>query len=142
MPTVSFHFDSSLLAKLAAAAQDETIHITLSIDAAPSAGTSLSGDSAAKQAVTPQGPLAELLLRGLLQPGEVLSFQQRRAGRQATAVVTAEGHLIVEGHPMPYTSPSKAASAVTHSTVNGWTLWRTADGRTLDALRRDQLQQD
>ncbi|MFE5549906.1 DUF4357 domain-containing protein [Streptomyces sp. NPDC056534] len=56
--------------------------------------------------------------------------------------MTAEGRLIVEGHPTPYTSPSKAASAVTQSTVNGWTLWRTADGRTLDALRRHQAQQD
>ncbi|MFE7358157.1 DUF4357 domain-containing protein [Streptomyces sp. NPDC057543] len=141
MPIVSLHFDSSFLAKLAAAAPDETIHITLSIDTASPLSTSPPQDSAAGQAVAPQGPLAELLLQGLLQPGDVLSFQQRRAGRQATATVTAEGRLIVEGHPTPYTSPSKAAIAVTGSPINGWTLWRTADGRTLDALR-NELQQD
>ncbi|WP_260475657.1 hypothetical protein [Streptomyces sp. WAC 06725] len=35
--------------------------------------------------MVPQGPLAELLLKGLLAPGETLSFQQRRAGREAVA---------------------------------------------------------
>lgn len=141
MPTVSLHFDSSFLAKLTAAAPDEAIHITLSIDTAPPLSTSAPQDSLAGQAVAPQGPLAELLLQGLLEPGDVLSFQQRRAGRQATATVTAEGLLIVEGHPTPYTSPSKAAIAVTKSPINGWTLWRTADGNTLDTLR-NQLNQD
>ncbi|WP_326680974.1 DUF4357 domain-containing protein [Streptomyces sp. NBC_01237] len=127
--------------KIAAAGPDETIHITLSIDTAPPPSTPSAQEPTPDQAVAPQGPLAKLLLQGLLQPGEVLSFQQRRAGRQATATVTAEGRLVIEGHPTPYTSPSKAASAVTHSTVNGWTLWRTADGRTLNVLR-NQLQQD
>ncbi|MGQ7754801.1 restriction system modified-DNA reader domain-containing protein (plasmid) [Streptomyces sp. WC2508] len=141
MPTVSFHFDRSFLDKLTAAAPDETIHITLSIDTAPPPSASPAQESTAGQAVAPQGPLAELLLQGLLDPGDVLSFQQRRAGRQATATVTAEGRLIVEGHATPYTSPSKAAIAVTGSPINGWTLWRTKKGITLDALR-NQLQQD
>ncbi|MGW7552205.1 hypothetical protein [Streptomyces rimosus] len=35
--------------------------------------------------MVPQGPLAELLLKGLLAPGETLSFPQRRAGREAVA---------------------------------------------------------
>ncbi|WP_445282594.1 DUF4357 domain-containing protein [Streptomyces sp. DSM 118148] len=141
MPTVSFHFDKSVLAKLIEAAPEETIHITLSLDIPPSADTSPPQGSTAGQTVAPQGPLAGLLLKGLLQPGDVLSFQQRRAGRQATATVTAEGRLIVEGHTSPFTSPSKAAIAVTGSPINGWTLWRTADGRTLDALR-NELQQN
>ncbi|MER7651391.1 MULTISPECIES: hypothetical protein [Streptomyces] len=33
--------------------------------------------------MVPQGPLAELLLKGMVAPGETLSFQQRRAGREA-----------------------------------------------------------
>ncbi|WP_260476209.1 DUF4357 domain-containing protein [Streptomyces sp. WAC 06783] len=48
--------------------------------------------------------------------------------------------MIVEGQASPFASPSKAASAVTGTASNGWTLWRTADGRVLDVLRR-QLQQ-
>ncbi|GHB32521.1 DUF4357 domain-containing protein [Streptomyces chryseus] len=140
MPTVSLHFDSSLVARLAAAGPDETVHITLALDAVPDS-TPTAGASGAGRAVAPQGPLAELLLKGLLKAGDVLSFQQRRAGREAVATVMTDGRLVVEGHAMPYTSPSKAASAVTQSPANGWVLWRTADGRTLDALRQ-QLQQD
>ncbi|MEU9737240.1 DUF4357 domain-containing protein [Streptomyces sp. NPDC048002] len=140
MPTVSFHFDRYILDRLTTAAPDETIHITLSIDTAPHSASSNANPSAS-QAVAPQGPLAELLLRELLHAGDVLSFQQRRAGRQATATVTAEGNLIVEGHSTPYKSPSKAAIAVTGSPINGWTLWRTQEGLTLDALR-NQLRND
>ncbi|WP_399200199.1 DUF4357 domain-containing protein [Streptomyces sp. WAC 06725] len=47
---------------------------------------------------------------------------------------------MVEGQASPFASPSKAASAVTGTASNGWPLWRTADGRTLDVLRQ-QLQQ-
>ncbi|MFF5231877.1 DUF4357 domain-containing protein [Dactylosporangium sp. NPDC000521] len=37
-----------------------------------------------------------------------------------------------------FTSPSKAATAVTGSQINGWTSWhRESDGRTLDQLRED-----
>ncbi|MBK3642189.1 DUF4357 domain-containing protein [Streptomyces sp. MBT33] len=140
MPTVSLHFDSSLIARLAAAGPEETVHITLSLDLAPHGATE--GDAPGpERAVAPQGPLAELLLKGLLKAGDTLSFQQRRAGREAVATVAADGRLIVEGQSVPYTSPSKAASAVTGTASNGWVLWRTADGRTLDALRQ-QLQQD
>ncbi|WP_234433683.1 DUF4357 domain-containing protein [Streptomyces rimosus] len=47
---------------------------------------------------------------------------------------------MVEGQASPFASPSEAASAVTGTASSGWTLWRTADGRTLDVLRQ-QLQQ-
>jgi len=139
LPTVSLHFDSSVIARLAAAGPDETVHITLSVDVAPDSAPD--GASGPARTVVPQGPLAELLLKGLLEAGDTLSFQQRRAGREALATVTADGRLIVDGQAVPYTSPSKAASAVTGTSSNGWVLWRTADGRTLDALRQ-QLQQD
>lgn len=134
MPTVSLHFDSSLVARLAAAGPDETVHITLSIDAAPGDAQE-GGVSGEGRAVAPQGPLAELMLKGLLKAGDTLSFQQPRAGREAVATVTADGRLIVEGKAVPFTSPSKAAAAVTGTASNGWALWRTAAGQTLDALR-------
>jgi hypothetical protein len=73
---------------------------------------------------------------GLLQPGAVLTFRQRRANRSGRAVVTADGRLVVDGQPSPFPSPSKAAEAVTGNIINGWTLWRTPDGSTLDQLRQ------
>ncbi|WP_238431849.1 DUF4357 domain-containing protein [Streptomyces cavernae] len=136
---MSLHFDSSLVARLAAAGPDETVHITLSVDVAPDNAHD-GGFSGEGRAVAPQGPLAELLLKGLLKAGDTLSFQQPRAGREAVATVAADGRLIVEGKAVPFTSPSKAASAVTGTASNGWALWRTAAGQTLDALRT-QLQQ-
>ncbi|MEY9997509.1 site-specific DNA-methyltransferase (adenine-specific) [Streptomyces sp. V4I8] len=134
MPTVSLHFDSSLVARLAAAGPDETVHITLSIDVAPDNAHD-GGVCGEGRSIAPQGPLAELMLKGLLKAGDTLSFQQPRAGREAVATVTADGRLIVEGKAVPFTSPSKAASAVTGTASNGWALWRTAAGQTLDALR-------
>ncbi|MFD5424171.1 DUF4357 domain-containing protein [Streptomyces sp. NPDC127084] len=136
---MNLNFDLSVIARLAALGPDETVHITLSVD--EPAGAAHEGASKAGRAVAPQGPLAELLLKGLLEAGDTLSFQQRRAGREAAATVTADGRLIVEGQAAPFTSPSKAAAAVTGTSSNGWVLWRTADGRTLDALRQ-QIQQD
>ncbi len=50
-------------------------------------------------------------------------------------MVQSDGSLKMEGRSAPYWSPSKAAVVVTGSSVNGWTLWRTDDGRTLDDLR-------
>jgi hypothetical protein len=134
LPTVSLHFDSSLVARLAAAGPDETVHITLSVDVVPGIAQD-GGVSGEGRAVAPQGPLAELMLKGLLKAGDTLSFQQPRAGREAVATVTADGRLIVEGKAVPFSSPSKAASAVTGTASNGWALWRTADGMTLNVLR-------
>ncbi|MFC5156700.1 DUF4357 domain-containing protein [Streptomyces amakusaensis] len=139
MPTVSLHFDNSVIARLVAAGPGETVHLTLSVDV--SSGAAPSADARPAGVVAPQGPLAGLLLEGLLAAGDVLSFRQQRAGREAVATVSSDGRLVVEGHAVPYASPSKAASAVTGSPANGWLMWRTADGRALDDLR-NQLRQD
>ncbi|MEV5798811.1 DUF4357 domain-containing protein [Streptomyces collinus] len=127
MPTLSIHFESEILAHLAKAGPNETIHVTLSVgsgegrpDAAP---------------LLPKGPLAEIMKAGLLDAGTVLTFHQPRANRRGRAVVTADGQLIVDGHSSPFPSPSKAAGAVTGNFINGWTLWHLPDGRTLDDLR-------
>ncbi|MFD9795513.1 DUF4357 domain-containing protein [Streptomyces sp. NPDC059070] len=128
MATLSIHFDPAVLAHLLTAGTDDTIHVTLALGG---------GDSPAPQApVIPHGPLAGLMKAGVLQEGTVLSFRQRRAGRQGRAVVTADGQLIVDGHASPFSSPSKAAEAVTGNVINGWTLWQLPDGHTLDDLRR------
>jgi site-specific DNA-methyltransferase (adenine-specific) len=128
MATLSIHFDPAVIARLTSASGDDTIHVTLS----------LGGESpdAPPVPVIPHGPLAALMQAGLLAPETVLTFHQRRANRSGRAVVTAEGQLIVDGHSSPFPSPSKAAEAVTGNVINGWTLWHTPDGSTLDQLRQ------
>ncbi|MFD7340000.1 DUF4357 domain-containing protein [Streptomyces violascens] len=134
MPTLSIHFDPAVLAHLIKAGGDDTVHVTLSL------GGGDRGNASQAESVIPHGPLADLMKAGLIEKGTVLSFQQRRAGRQGRAEVTADGQLIVEGHATPFTSPSKAAEAVTGNVVNGWNMWQLPDGRTLDDLRRDLAQ--
>lgn len=129
MATLSIHFDPAVIARLVSASGDDTVHVTLSL-----------GEGAASAQVAPvipQGPLAGLMRAGLLEPGTVLTFRQRRANRLGRAVVTAEGQLVVDGHSSPFSSPSKAAEAVTGNVINGWTLWRTPEGSTLDQLRQE-----
>ncbi|MEU5053531.1 DUF4357 domain-containing protein [Streptomyces sp. NPDC021096] len=130
MPTLSIHFDSAVLAHLAKAGSDETVHVTLTLSTGAAPATT-------SPSVVPHGPLAGLMQAGLLAPDTVLTFHQRRAGRSGRAVVTADGQLIVDGHARPFPSPSKAAEAVTGNIINGWTLWRLPDGTLLDDLRRE-----
>ncbi|MBQ1108463.1 DUF4357 domain-containing protein [Streptomyces anulatus] len=129
MATLSIHFDPAVIARLVSASGDDAIHVTLSLGEGPA--------SAQTAPVIPQGPLAGLMRAGLLEPGTVLTFRQRRANRLGRAVVTAEGQLVVDGHSSPFPSPSKAAEAVTGNVINGWTLWRTPEGSTLDQLRQE-----
>ncbi|MFI9788486.1 DUF4357 domain-containing protein [Kitasatospora sp. NPDC051984] len=130
MPTLSIHFDPEILAHLAKATTGDTVHVTLSLG-----GGELSPTQVAT--VAPKGPLAEIMKAGLLTAGTVLTFRQPRANREGRATVTPDGELIVDGHPKPFPSPSKAAGAVTKNLINGWTLWHTPDGRTLDDLREE-----
>ncbi|MFJ1888845.1 DUF4357 domain-containing protein [Streptomyces sp. NPDC088170] len=129
MATLSIHFDPAVIARLVSASGDDTIHVTLSLG---------EGAASAQAApAIPQGPLAGLMRAGLLEAGTVLTFRQRRANRLGRAIVTAEGQLVVDGHSSPFPSPSKAAEAVTGNVINGWTLWRTPEGSTLDQLRQE-----
>ncbi|THA69983.1 DUF4357 domain-containing protein [Streptomyces sp. A0958] len=131
MPTLSINFDPAVIAHLVNANGDDTVHVTLTL------GTE--GQSSTPRPVVPHGPLADLMKAGLLKAGTELTFHQRRANRSGHAVVTADGQLVVDGHALPYPSPSKAAEAVTGNVINGWTLWHVANvegGPTLDALRR------
>ncbi|MFJ6785302.1 DUF4357 domain-containing protein [Streptomyces yangpuensis] len=127
MATLSIHFNPAVIARLASASNDDTIHVTLTLG-----GGETSSEPAS---VVPHGPLAALMQAGLLESGAELTFHQRRANRSGRAVVTADGQLIVDGHSSTFPSPSKAAEAVTGNVINGWTLWQTRDGVTLDKLR-------
>lgn len=128
MATLSIHFDPAVIARLTSASGDDTVHVTLSLGGG--------APSPEEASVVPHGPLAGLMLAGLLESGAELTFHQRRANRSGRAVVTADGQLIVDGHSSTFPSPSKAAEAVTGNVINGWTLWQTRDGATLDQLRR------
>ncbi|MBF8172783.1 DUF4357 domain-containing protein [Streptomyces olivaceus] len=127
MPTLSMHFEPDIFAHLVKAGADDTVHVTLTLGGG--------GSVAAPVPVIPRGPLAGLMKAGLLESGTVLMFHQPRVNRKGRAVVTADGQLIVDGHPSPFPSPSKAAGAVTGNFINGWTLWHLPDGQTLDELR-------
>lgn len=130
MPTLNIHLDPTVIAHLANAGNGDTVNISIAL-----------GEKTIEPAAVttkPTGPLAPLMKAGLLEAGEELAFHQRRAKRTGRATVTADGQLIVEGHPKPLSSPSKAAQAVTGNVINGWTLWRTegGSGPTLDDLRK------
>lgn len=133
MATLTIHFDPEVLAHIAAAGSEGAVEVKVS----------LGGDADAVKTATapPAGPLAPLMAAGLLNANDVLTFHQARARRSAKAIVQPDGQLIVEGKTTPFQSPSKAASAVTGSAINGWTLWRlpAPDGRTLDELRNELM---
>lgn len=129
MTTLNINLDPSVIAHLSSASAADVINISITL-----------GETAVEPvAVTPKptGPLADLMNAGLLKANDKLAFHQRRANRTGRATVTADGQLIVDGHPKPFSSPSKAAEAVTGNVINGWTLWHTDNGAgpTLDELR-------
>ena len=53
-----------------------------------------------------------------------------------SGVTRAEGDIIVFERDHLFRSPSTAALAVLGRTSNGWIDWKTKDGRTLDAVKR------
>ena len=131
MPTITIHISPEVISRLTAT---DVGHLEVSVDLAP--------DTANKQRerpVVPTGPLAGLMMSGLLKPETPLHLFQARANRSANATVLANGSIAVEGKSRAYSSPSKAASAVTGTPANGWALWRVPDGRTLADLR-DELE--
>ena len=81
---------------------------------------------------------ADLCKRGVLAAGDVL--ESCYAGGPATATVT-ENHRIRLANGEIFDSPSGAFRRARmletgeDKQVNGWTVWKVADGRTLNELR-------
>lgn len=56
----------------------------------------------------------------------------------------SEGALVLDGahyvfqRDVLFRTPSGASDAVTGASTNGWTMWKTKDGQTLDELKRTQ----
>jgi hypothetical protein len=82
----------------------------------------------------PRGPLAPLLVSGVLNPGDRLFWNRPRRRQRFIATVLASGELEVEGRR--YQSPSDAATACAGVPANGWTAWRReSDGAVLNTFR-------
>jgi len=47
-----------------------------------------------------------------------------------------EGDVLVVSKNLLFPNPSKAAAMLMGRSANGWTEWKTRDGRTLDAVKR------
>lgn len=129
MTVLNIHLEPEVIAHLSRAGSTDIINISISLGA--------KSVEPAPVKTKLSGPLAELMEAGLLKADEKLAFYQRRAKRTGRATVTEDGQLIVEGQTKVFSSPSKAAEAVTGNVINGWTLWRIQDGEgpTLDELR-------
>ena len=77
--------------------------------------------------------LAKLVADDLLSPDEELVWERRNNGECHTARVGADGTLHLEdGHVAD--SPSAAARHLAGYEVNGWRVWRRADGTPLADL--------
>jgi site-specific DNA-methyltransferase (adenine-specific) len=131
VPTVTLRIPHEVIKNLAAADEDQVLELVLSIEDA----TGPTRRTIPAQEVRPTGPLAHLMQGKLLIPGTLLYLRQPRANRFAMAKLQADGSILVDGLPRPYDSPSKAATAVVGTQANGWSLWRTEEGTTLEELR-------
>jgi hypothetical protein len=47
-----------------------------------------------------------------------------------------EGEVLVLTKDLLFSNPSKAAAFLMGRNANGWTEWKTQDGRTLDTVKR------
>ena len=84
--------------------------------------------------------LQDIVADGLLDPGSTLRLHLR-GEEAATATVTERGWIRLEDG-REFAAPSPAASAaVGGASFDGWHLWRTESGQTLDHLRQQLLDQ-
>lgn len=80
--------------------------------------------------------VSDLIVSGLLRPGQELRFRQT----PTVAVVAPDGKLNIDGRA--FASPSTAAAAVLGGTAtNGWLAWylEEGEGRRSLAQLRDHL---
>jgi predicted GIY-YIG superfamily endonuclease len=64
------------------------------------------------------------------------STEKFRAKLIETGVMTVDGDKVVFEKDYLFRTPSGAAIALMARTTNGWTAWKSKDGRTLDELKR------
>nr|WP_239151066.1 DUF4357 domain-containing protein [Burkholderia pseudomallei] len=64
------------------------------------------------------------------------SQQKRRQQLIAEGVLKLEDGFYVFQRDVLFKSPSGASDAITGASTNGWQLWKTKEGKTLDELKR------
>jgi len=64
------------------------------------------------------------------------SFGKKRQGLIADGALKLEGEFYVFQRNVLFKSPSGASDTVTGASTNGWALWKSKDGKTLDELKR------
>lgn len=84
-------------------------------------------------------------LRSYIESGRIeadtrLTWERPRVGQVLHARVTESGHLVVDGDPTLYKSPSGAARAAAGvDSVDGWAqAWTLPNGEPLDSIRRSE----
>lgn len=68
------------------------------------------------------------------------SVAKQRDVLQASGVLVAEGDMLVFARDHLFRTPSGAATALMGRSANGWVEWKSKDGQTLDALKRQSVQ--
>lgn len=88
-----------------------------------------------------------VVLKGSRARKEIVpSMAQRWAGSRREVLIT-EGALVLDGNhyvfqkDVLFKTPSGASDTVTGASTNGWTVWKSKDGKTLDELKRAQVVQ-
>jgi hypothetical protein len=66
------------------------------------------------------------------------SLERLRARLLESGVMREDGDTYVFAKDYLFRSPSMAAIALTGRSANGWIEWRTKDGKTLDAVKRQE----
>jgi hypothetical protein len=67
------------------------------------------------------------------------SVAKQREALQAAGVLVPEGDMLVFSRDHLFRTPSGAATALMGRSANGWVEWKSADGLTLDALKRQAV---
>ena len=66
------------------------------------------------------------------------SLERLRARLLESGVMREDCDMFVFDKDYLFRSPSMAAMALTGRAANGWLEWRTKDGKTLDAVKRQK----
>ena len=64
------------------------------------------------------------------------AMEKFRAKLLESGVMRADGDMVIVEKDHLFRTPSGAAIALLGTHVNGWTAWKSRDGKTLDALKR------
>ncbi len=64
------------------------------------------------------------------------SWDQLRGRIIESGEMRKEGNTLIVAKDLLFPNPSKAAALLMGRSANGWTEWKTKDGRTLDAVKR------